>query len=147
MWKDKLLNYNAEDCAALMKVTECVQAIGEAARARGTDASFAPSGPPVAWADEAGRLSNRREFCRVKFAVPDFDHVNQCAYFDYQMEKVFLRTSKVVRRACTRRRKRLARVRANREVELWDDVCPFCQGTLITRLPEKAHGKIALDLD
>ncbi len=34
-WKDKLLTYNAEDCAALRKVTEFVQAIGEAARSRG----------------------------------------------------------------------------------------------------------------
>jgi predicted RecB family nuclease len=77
VWKDKLLTYNAEDCGALKKVTECVQAIGEAARVRGLEATSAPSGPPVAWADE--------------FSLPDFDHVNQCAYFDYQREKVFLR--------------------------------------------------------
>ena len=39
VWKDKLLTYNAEDCAALKKVTECVQAIGEAARVRGVEAA------------------------------------------------------------------------------------------------------------
>jgi predicted RecB family nuclease len=147
VWKDKLLAYNADDCAALRKVTECVQAIGEAARVRGVEASSAPSGPPVAWADEVGRLSNRREYCRVKFSLPDFDHVNQCAFFDYQREKVFLRTSKVVRRACMNRRKRRPRLRASREIELRDDVCPVCQGARITRLPEKTCGKIALDLD
>ena len=147
VWKDKLLTYNTEDCAALKKVTECVQAIGEAARVRGVEAASAPSGPPVAWADEVARLTNRREFCRAKFSLPDFDHVNQCAYFDYQREKVFLRTSKVVRRACTNLRKRRARLRASGEMELRDDACPFCQGARIARLPEKTCSKLAFDLE
>src|SRR5205085_9261517 len=34
-WKDKLLTYNAEDCAALKRVAEFVQAVGEAAIWRG----------------------------------------------------------------------------------------------------------------
>jgi hypothetical protein len=56
----------------------------------------------------------------VKFAVQDFDHVNRCAYFDYQREKVYLRTSKAVRRACLKRRKRRNRTKlpVNREIEL-----------------------------
>ena len=37
VWKDKLLTYNAEDCAALRKVTEFVQAVGETARRRGEE--------------------------------------------------------------------------------------------------------------
>ncbi len=146
-WKDKLLTYNAEDCAALRKVAEFVQAVGEAARVRGVEAAPAPSGPPVAWADEVGRLSNRREFCRAKFSLPDFDHINQCAYFDYQREKVFLRTNKAVRRACMNLRKRRPRLRASREVELKGDACPFCQGARIARLSERACSKLALDLE
>ena len=39
VWKEKLLTYNAEDCAALKKVTEFVQAVGEAARSRGDGGS------------------------------------------------------------------------------------------------------------
>ena len=50
IWKDKLLTYNAEDCAALKKVTEFVQAVGEAARSRGDGAKAAQTGPVVAWA-------------------------------------------------------------------------------------------------
>lgn len=146
-WKDKLLTYNAEDCAALKKITECVQTIGEAARARGVEASSAPSDSPVAWADQVGRPSSRREFCRVKFCLPDFDHVNRCAYFDYQREKVFLRTSRVVRRACRNLHKRRSRPRASREVELWDDACPFCHGARIARLPERTCSKRAFDLE
>jgi predicted RecB family nuclease len=147
VWKDTLVAYNAEDCAALRKVTECVQAFGDAAGARAVKGSCASSSLQVAWADEVGSLSNRREFCHIEFSLPDFDHVNQCAFFDYQREKVFLRTSKAVRKACAIRRKRRARLRANREVEIRDDVCPYCQAADITRLPEKAWPKSALDLE
>ncbi len=137
VWKDKLVTYNAEDCAALKKVTECVQAIGEAARIRGAEVTSAPSSPAVAWADEVGRSSNRREFCEAKFTIKDFDHVNQCAYFDYQREKVFLRTSKAVKRACLNLRKRQPRPKATRVVEIRDVTCPICKGTRITLLPDK----------
>jgi predicted RecB family nuclease len=146
VWKEKLVTYNAEDCAALKKVADCVQAIGEAARARSADAASTPSALPIAWADEVGRPSNRRQFCHARFSLPDFDHVNQCAYFDYQREKVFLRTSKAIRRACVLRRKRRRRPRANLEVELRDTSCPFCGGTRITQLALKTCSKLAYDL-
>src|SRR5207253_1185887 len=90
-WKDKLLNYNSEDCVALKQVAEFVQAIGEAAQSRGAGAANASTTPAVAWADEIAAPSSRREWCRVKFAVQDLDHVNRCAWFDYQREKVYLR--------------------------------------------------------
>jgi len=145
-WKDKLLTYNAEDCAALKQVTDCVQAVGETARGRSADASCTPSDPPVAWADEVGRPLNRRAFPHAKFSLPDFDHVNQCAYFDYQREKVFLRTSKAIRRVCVLHRKRRGRPRVNLEVELRDAACPFCHGTRIMQLTQKTCSKLAYDL-
>ena len=57
VWKDKLLTYNAEDCAALRKVTEFVQAVGEAATKPGCrgDIRFVFSGRCV-----GGRVSPRR---------------------------------------------------------------------------------------
>lgn len=147
VWKDRLLTYNAEDCAALMKVTDCLQTIGEAAQVRGVHGASAPSGPPIAWADEVAKLSYRREFCHAKFSIPDFNHVNQCAYFDYQREKIFLRTNKTIRRACANLRKRLPRPRASRETEATDDICPFCRGARITRLLRKICSKIAYDIE
>ena len=146
VWKDKLVTYNAEDCVALKKVAEFVQAIGDAARSRGEGPALIPSAPAVAWADEAGRSSSRREFCQAKFTIQDFDHVNQCAYFDYQREKVFLRTSKVVKRACLHLRKRLRRPKATQVVEIRDHSCPTCKGKRITLLHEKSHSKLAYDL-
>jgi predicted RecB family nuclease len=133
-WKDKLLAYNAEDCVALKKVTEFVQSVGKAARSRSEAGEVAPAAPAVVWAEEVALHSSRREWCRAKFAMEDLDHVNSCAYFDYQREKVYLRTSKAVRCAFLKHRKRrkAPNLPVNREVEITSDTCPFCKGRRVT---------------
>jgi predicted RecB family nuclease len=148
VWKDKLLAYNAEDCAALKRVTEFVQILGETACHRGEGSEVAPGDSAVAWADEVAAPSNRRGWCRPNFSLEDFDHVNRCAYFDYQREKIFLRTNKAVRRACLQLRKRRKRfkLRANREVEFTSDSCPYCEGNRITRHAREMYSKLAYDL-
>lgn len=147
-WKEKLVAYNAEDCAALRKVTEFVQAVSEAARRR-REATDTPSPTPtVAWAEEVAVPSSRREWCRARFAMEDLDHVNRCAYFDYQREKVYLRTSEAVRRACRNHRKRRKppKLPVNREVESRSECCPSCRGKRIAVLGGKKHSKLAYDL-
>jgi predicted RecB family nuclease len=146
-WKNKLLAYNAEDCAALRKVTEFVEAVGESAQRRGEGATF-PVGSTVAWVDEVAAPSSRTEFCRAKFAIEDLDYVNRCAYFDYQREKVFLRTDNVVRRAClnVRKRRKAPKLPVNREVEFKSDACPQCKGTSLTLHSRVTRSKLAYDL-
>ncbi len=146
VWKNKLVTYNAEDCAALKKTTECIQTIGDAARSRSAGAISAPSSSTIAWADEVGRPSIRREFCRVKFTLQDFDYVNSCAYFDYQRDKVFLRTSKVVKKASRKRCTKVAWPKATRVVTINDDSCPTCGGKRITQLTNRRQSKLAFDL-
>ncbi len=148
VWKDKLVTYNAEDCAALKKVTEFVQAASEAARSRGAETPSATSSPAIAWADAVEAPSSRRGWCRPNFALDDFNHVNRCAYFDYQREKVFIRTNTVVRRACRgagKRKKRL-KLPPNREVVFKNDVCPRCKSTRFKPHSLKARSKLAYDL-
>lgn len=147
-WKDKLLIYNAEDCHALRKVTEFVQAVGETARHRGEKGVDNTECSSVAWADEINVSSNRKEWCRQTFIFDDFDHVNRCAYFDYQREKVFLRTSKVIRRACRRHGKPRKRYSSavNREIVIRSRTCPWCQTKKIRRLSNTNRSKLAYDL-
>jgi len=147
-WKDQLLIYNGEDCWALKRVTDFVQAVGETARHRGEGYDAASGSPAVAWADEATAKSRRPEWCSPKFALPEFEYINRCAYFDYQREKVFLRTSKAIRRACLRHSKprKRAKLPVNREVEITGRTCPGCKGKQIARLSNKIHSKLAYDL-
>lgn len=149
LWKDKLLAYNAEDCAALRKVVDFVQAIGVAARSRGDATEESPADPAVAWADKVAP-SGDKQWCRPKFALQDFDHVNRCSYFDYQRDKVFVRTSKAVRRACLSQRKRRKQAtkkgRVNREVVITSDYCPFCKSNRITQVGKQNRVKLAYEL-
>jgi predicted RecB family nuclease len=147
LWRDKLVIYNAEDCAALKKVTEFVQAIGEAARHRCEGITDAPHGITIAWADEVAP-SSRHQWGRPKFALQDFDQVNRCAYFDYQRDKVFVRTSRTIRQACRRQRKRKKRAKlpVNREVEITSNSCPFCKGERTIPNERKKRLKTAYDL-
>ncbi len=148
VWKDKLLSYNAEDCVALKKVTHFVQAISEAARSRGEGVVAPSSVPAVAWAEEVTAPLSAPSWRNSKFALQDLDHVNSCAYFDYQREKVYLRTSKAVRSACLRQRERGkgAKLPVNREIEIKSSTCPRCKGKQITRLHNEMHSKLAYDL-
>jgi predicted RecB family nuclease len=81
-FKRKLIVYNAEDCRALKRVTETLEAIGEGQQ--GVESSTA------AWEEVTFESSNRR-WGNIGFVLPDFDHINKCAYFDYQRDKVCLR--------------------------------------------------------
>jgi hypothetical protein len=145
-WKDKLLTYNAEDCAALRKVAEFVQAVGEAARSRGEGATTPPS-PIAAWVDEI-TPSRRRTWSRPAFVLQDFDEIHRWAYFDYQRERIFLRTSESIRKACQhlRKQKKTRRLPVNTEVEIESGTCPYCKGNRIGRFSREPHSKLAYDL-
>jgi predicted RecB family nuclease len=146
-WKDKLVTYNAEDCAALKKVTAIVQSLGECARRRGEGLTDSPDGIAITWAEEL-LPSSRHQWCRPKFALQDFDHINRCAYFDYQRDKVFVRTSKAIRWACLRqcKHKKRAKLPANKMVEITCDSCPFCEGKRVIRVGKEKRVKMAYDL-
>jgi hypothetical protein len=64
-------------------------------------------------------------------------------YFDYQREKVFLRTSKAIRRACPRHgeQRTESKLPINREIEIRSRTCPGCKGRQITRLSNDIHSK------
>jgi hypothetical protein len=146
--KEKLLAYNLEDCAALKKVTEflytaCTGSRHQTAAPAATDDAY-----PVARVDEMKRQSTRPDWKGQRFAVPDFEFVNQRAYFDYQRDRVYVRTSKLLQkkqaRKGTKRWKKSRRV--NREVEISSQVCPSCGGTELTRCRNGSLARLAFDL-
>jgi hypothetical protein len=82
------------------------------------------------------------------FALPDFSFVNERAHFDYQRDKVFIRTSKTLRkdqgRKGTKRWKKNRRV--NQEVEISTQSCPCCGGTELARRQNRSLARLAFDL-
>ena len=145
--KQKLITYNAEDCAALRRVTECIAEIVAGAGGDGNHAGGAARPLPVARAEDIPTFTTPWEFGREQFAFPELEYVNRCAYFDYQRDKVFLRTNETLKRIHARKvRRRTKKLRANRRIVIRSLRCPFCQGKAIRRYPDKLHLKLAYDL-
>jgi predicted RecB family nuclease len=145
--KQKLITYNAEDCAALRRVTEHIAEIVKGTGANGDQVGDVAGLPKVARAEDIPAPTTRRDFGRGHFAFPELEYVNQCAYFDYQRDKVFLRTNKTLRRVHTQKgRRRRKKLRVNRRIVIRSLRCPQCQGKAIRHIQDKLHVKLAYDL-
>ena len=144
----ELETYNREDCLALRRVAELVDLIGAESSRDGSSAPIDCGGYDVVSAADINPIMSRPEFCRAGFVLPDLDVVNKCAYFDYQREKVYLRTSAVIRAAHTREKKarRTTNPRINRTIEVRSQRCPHCGSTSLVRRKNKMHNKVAYDL-
>jgi hypothetical protein len=68
----------------------------------------------------------------VDFVLEDFDYVNNCAYFYYQREKVFVRTNKNLRGVkATRKAKEKRKHKINKKIILsCQPECPECNGKM-----------------
>lgn len=119
--KDKLTTYNAEDCAALEMVTNSIRAfckidVGSSAAAESNFVDVA---------------SIKREkvypFGTNDFALPALDQINKAGYWDYQRNRIFLRTDNKVRAAVQRTAKRKQHsVKINQTIQL-DERPSSCQ--------------------
>jgi hypothetical protein len=97
-WKRKLVTYNLEDCAALKKVTELLQVIITKPNSEAVSLTGDANRPPIALVKDVEKLTDFHTWGRVNFVHADYEFVNNRAYFDYQREHVYVRTSKVLRK-------------------------------------------------
>jgi predicted RecB family nuclease len=127
-FKQRILQYNLDDCAALKRVVEVLFAIapGEVA-AKAAPAAMATM-PPLARVEELDTLAFPRKSGSIEFVNPDFAAVNKLAYFDYQRERVYVRTSRTLRKSVARSKKRINRkLRVSKEVFVKARRCPHCR--------------------
>jgi transposase IS66 family protein/RNase H-like protein len=141
--KQKLIVYNEEDCAALQQLV-------------GTLAEYyiQGAGDPDKGRDHVDVESLERDdpyrflFQKNEFALPELEQINQAAYWDYQRDKVYLKSSTRLKRvACMKARgaARSAHVPdAHRDDLGRPSNCPRCAGTSIQRHERAA--KTVLDL-
>jgi hypothetical protein len=130
MWKAKLLTYNKEDCTALRRVMEFLQ----------TPANLpSPSqGPTVVPVSELDRLAYAPKWGVTNFANPDFAAINSRAYFDYQQHRVFIRTSKTLRKHLRKPGlHRNLKLRVNKHIEITASRCPKCKGNKLHILSQR----------
>jgi predicted RecB family nuclease len=129
-WKQRLLTYNLEDCAALKRLTEFIYTASTAIDNAAGPRVGAVGDPPIASVQDLDRLGNECKWGDVRFFHPDFAYVNECAYFDYQRQRVFVRTNKTVRKNHKRPGKHHNRkLRVSRRVQITSSKCPKCGGS------------------
>ena len=140
--KQQLLRYNLEDCLALRRVTEFVLSVCEGAERKKEDI-----GPTIASATDLQSVGGNH-FGKIKFFCPEMDHINKCAYSDYQREKVYLRTSPAVRRSLRRKQRASKKcVKVNQEVMFPSpEVCPKCGGIDVKKHYKAPARKVVTDL-
>jgi predicted RecB family nuclease len=93
--KSLLMAYNADDCKALDVL---VSKLGELAQAIPNGSSLPPD-------EVVDTTTLKREhpygFKRTSFAFPDLSVINRAAYWDYQRERIYVKSHRNVRRAAT----------------------------------------------
>ena len=124
--KERLLRYNREDCLGLKRVTDFVASLnGEQDSQQSTAKTTIPDVINTRELQRNTGLSHR--FGKITFVLPELDFVNKCAYFDYQREKVYVRTNKTLKGIQTvQRRVRRRTTRPNTQIELLTKRCPYC---------------------
>lgn len=136
--KAQLLKYNEEDCRALRIVTEHIANISQA---DGRSQSETVEVSQLGNQDDYGRWGRR------EFAVDDFKLLADCAYFDYQRAKVYVRTSPAVKKALKqRRRRRTTQTRPTRTVNVKAYKCSWCKSKDLVADDSRHHTKLQLDL-
>ena len=120
-----LLAYNADDCAALALVTQCILDLAATAGAPAP----AAQNPACAAAIDTATLKreNPRGFKRNRFFYPEMNAINQAAYWDYQREKVYVKSDSRLRRALQTKKKKRKEPPVDRHIECETaGACPHC---------------------
>lgn len=88
--KDKLIQYNMEDCHALKKIKEWMVEIPNNESKNFENATNIKRESIFKWG-------------KINFLIEDLKEINSYAYFDYQRNKIYLKTSKTVKKAIHRK--------------------------------------------
>lgn len=131
-WRDRLVTYNREDCAALRRITEFLHAHGPGAGTGGGAKPDAAGDPLVASVEEIDQLGAPKQWGEIAFVHADYKFINGCARFDYQRQRVYARTSKLIRKSQRKAYEhRNRKLRASQRVQVVARTCPSCWGTKV----------------
>jgi predicted RecB family nuclease len=141
--KQALIGYNHKDCELLCRLS---QSTGQKTL---LDASTKDKESDCVEVVRTESLAPKRErwemFANTQYALDDFKHLVKVAYWDYQREKVFIRTSQhlnSLRAKHLKARRKRHRVNATTYFELQQ--CPNCGGKFLQRM--KAMEQLVTDL-
>ena len=115
--KRELIGYNMDDCRAAAIVADAITLIcGD-----GTSGFNAVAVGSL-------EVSFQRTYGKLDCALPEFEKINNAAYWDYQRSKVYARTDKTIRRTVQKSQQRSKYVTVEKEVTVGviPEMCPKC---------------------
>jgi predicted RecB family nuclease len=137
--KQTLLTYNAEDCAALEAVAHRLTELHE-----GSPHAGIPFHGEVV---DTSKLKREHPygFKRNTFAFPELDTINKAAYWDYQRERVYVKSNRSLKHTMRRKARSTRVLPPNKTVECARPrCCPKCNSPDIVK--HTKHSKTVLDL-
>jgi hypothetical protein len=96
--KESLIAYNVADCVALQCLCNHLSALSQDRSTYLQEAMM-----DVVNVDEIKPLSKFLLINKDGAALPAFKPINKAAYWDYQRTRVYVRTSKIIKKACRQR--------------------------------------------
>ncbi|SPE29774.1 transposase [Candidatus Sulfopaludibacter sp. SbA6] len=141
--KQDLINYNTDDCAALEVVVKTLLQLIPRDGASPTALPF-----PNAVHVDSLKPQTPYRLGPVDFVLPELDRINKCAYWDYQRDRIYIRSNPRLKRVARRNQRKNRRrkilpvnvtVGASRP---WK--CPGCASNKITM--NGRHSKLLYDL-
>ena len=145
--KQTIITYNKEDCDALELVMHAVERVAIfAARPDQTDTNANSANEVCVHSEDVQKASRWRKFTS---SVPALEAINEAAHWDYQRDRVYVRSAKTT---VTRKRDNLSRTQrrpltphVNKEVVCSvPSCCPVCRGKNLRAGPQRS--KIIYDL-
>ena len=136
--KEEIVDYNRQDCVAVQRVADFLLSLGSSERTATLQVQLASE----------VRVDSHGKFGSTDFAIPEMSYLNKCARFNYQRDKVLVRTDPSVR-ASARRKQARSRAIMKPNVEFRCEPrsrCPFCGSDLITSFRRVVYSKIVYDL-
>jgi predicted RecB family nuclease len=125
--KERLVTYNREDCMALRRIFEFMQCAETMKPGAETQDSSLPSIMPTS------SLPKPRQkwptYGRATFSLSDLERASECAYFDYQRQRVYVRTNKRFKQINRRCKKPRVPFTPNKRIVIECSICPACGGT------------------
>jgi predicted RecB family nuclease len=124
--KARLVDYNKRDCEILAQLTLFL------ARQTAPIACLEQGEPRVKRTDELDTARPRWRGFSKQLSLEGMTRVIKCAYFDYQREKVFVRTNQALRAINKNRRKQERKaIRHSKVVHFTRSSCPACRSKKI----------------
>lgn len=143
--------YNRDDCMALRLVHETIEKLATAHKPVGFPSSTVKQGQEAAAsvsADSLMHASDYKDWGRREFSREEFRLVADAAYFDYQRNRIYVRTSSKVKRY-QRRLKKLGAIevgRPNKTIDHTVTACPRCKSDDLVLDYQEGTSKYAYDL-